>query len=100
MRILLLGSGGREHALAWKMAQSKLCSQLFIAPGNAGTSGHGINVTLSLQDFDAIKNIEKKNDNQNKNKEHRRLHQIVSKKIERILWYTNDKSKSYPAIDG
>ena len=54
MKILLLGSGGREHALAWKLAQSPLCSTLFIAPGNAGTSGCGVNVNLSPLDFDAI----------------------------------------------
>ncbi|OQP50920.1 phosphoribosylamine--glycine ligase [Niastella yeongjuensis] len=55
MNILLLGSGGREHALAWKLAQSKQCDQLFIAPGNAGTSQYGTNVNLSITDFDAIK---------------------------------------------
>jgi len=57
MKILLLGSGGREHALAWKMSQSKLCSELFIAPGNAGTSQCGINVNLSPTDFDEIKSF-------------------------------------------
>ena len=55
MRILLLGSGGREHALAWKMAQSSILEALFIAPGNAGTKQHGKNVDLSLTDFEAIK---------------------------------------------
>lgn len=55
MNILLLGSGGREHALAWKIAQSPLCSQLFIAPGNAGTAGCGTNVALSITDFPAIR---------------------------------------------
>jgi phosphoribosylamine--glycine ligase len=55
MKILLLGSGGREHALAWKLAQSPLCSQLFIAPGNGGTARCGQNVALSVTDFDAIK---------------------------------------------
>jgi phosphoribosylamine---glycine ligase len=54
MKILLLGSGGREHAFAWKLSQSKLVSQLFIAPGNAGTSQCGQNVVLKLSDFDAI----------------------------------------------
>ena len=57
MKILLLGSGGREHALAWKLSQSELCSQLFIAPGNAGTSLHGTNVMLKLLDFDGIKSL-------------------------------------------
>jgi phosphoribosylamine--glycine ligase len=57
MKILLLGSGGREHALAWKLSQSKLCSELFIAPGNAGTSLHGTNVMLSLPDFKGIKSL-------------------------------------------
>lgn len=55
MRILLLGSGGREHALAWKMAQSPLCEKLFIAPGNAGTSQCGTNLPISLSDFEEIK---------------------------------------------
>lgn len=55
MNILLLGSGGREHALAWKIAQSELVTQLYIAPGNAGTSDAGINVNMSAEDFDAIK---------------------------------------------
>jgi len=52
--ILLLGSGGREHAFAWKLAQSKRCSQLFIAPGNAGTSAYGQNVPISPLDFSAV----------------------------------------------
>jgi len=55
MRVLLLGSGGREHALAWKMAQSSILEELFIAPGNAGTNTVGKNVNLSLSDFDMIK---------------------------------------------
>lgn len=55
MNILLLGSGGREHALAWKMRQSPLCEQLYIAPGNAGTSQVGENIALSATDFPAIK---------------------------------------------
>lgn len=54
MRILLLGSGGREHALAWKLAQSEKCSQLFIAPGNPGTSKLGENVPVNINDFDAL----------------------------------------------
>lgn len=54
MNILLLGSGGREHALAWKIKQSKHCSKLFIAPGNPGTSSCGENVSISTGDFDAI----------------------------------------------
>lgn len=54
MNILLLGSGGREHVLAWKLAQSKLLNELFIAPGNAGTLQFGTNLPVSLTDFDAI----------------------------------------------
>jgi len=54
MKILLLGSGGREHALAWKMEQSDQCTQLFIAPGNAGTKQCGTNVDLNIKDFPAI----------------------------------------------
>ena len=51
MNILLVGGGGREHTLAWKLKQSALCEQLFIAPGNAGTSQVGINVALATTDF-------------------------------------------------
>lgn len=54
MRILLLGSGGREHAFAWKISQSPLCEELFIAPGNAGTSQHGRNVKLNPNDFTEV----------------------------------------------
>ena len=54
MNILLLGSGGREHALAWKMAQSEHCNELFIAPGNAGTKLCGTNVNLDIKDFLAV----------------------------------------------
>ena len=58
MKILLLGSGGREHALAWKIAQSEKCEKLYIAPGNGGTDGvggKGENVDIKATDFDAIK---------------------------------------------
>lgn len=57
MNILLLGSGGREHALAWKISQSPLCGQLFIAPGNPGTASCGTNISLSLNDFSAITTV-------------------------------------------
>ena len=55
MRILLLGSGGREHALAWKISQSGKCDKLFIAPGNAGTANAGENVAIKADDFEALK---------------------------------------------
>ncbi len=55
MTILLLGSGGREHALAWKMIQSSKCSKLFVAPGNAGTAAIANNISLNILDFDALK---------------------------------------------
>lgn len=55
MKILLLGSGGREHALAWKIAQSKKCEKLFIAPGNAGTTDCGENVAIGVNDFEKLK---------------------------------------------
>src|SRR6201985_743056 len=54
MNILLLGSGGRESAFAWKLAQSPKCQQLFIAPGNAGTSQYGANVNIKATDFEAL----------------------------------------------
>ena len=55
MNVLLLGSGGREHAIAWKLRKSKLLNNLFIAPGNAGTASLGTNVALSVTDFNGIK---------------------------------------------
>lgn len=57
MTILLLGSGGREHALAWKMLQSTKCSQLFVAPGNAGTASIATNIPINPNDFKAVKNL-------------------------------------------
>ncbi|WP_114749086.1 phosphoribosylamine--glycine ligase [Pleomorphovibrio marinus] len=55
MNILLIGSGGREHAFAWKISQSNLCNQLFVAPGNPGTAGLGKNLNISITDFEGIK---------------------------------------------
>lgn len=55
MKILLLGGGGREHALAWKIAQSNKCSKLFIAPGNAGTANCGENIDIKADDFENLK---------------------------------------------
>ncbi|MGV8946772.1 MAG: phosphoribosylamine--glycine ligase [Lutibacter sp.] len=57
MNVLILGSGGREHAMAWKIAQSKLLSQLFIAPGNAGTLAFGTNININASDFEALKQV-------------------------------------------
>ena len=57
MKILLLGSGGREHALAWKISQSEKVSQLYIAPGNAGTASVGENVNIKADDFEALKDF-------------------------------------------
>lgn len=61
MTILLLGSGGREHALAWKMLQSNKCEQLYVAPGNAGTAQIATNVALNPLDFESVKNFVLKN---------------------------------------
>ena len=55
INILLLGSGGRESALAWKMSQSEIIGKLFIAPGNGGTGNFGTNVAISPLDFEAVK---------------------------------------------
>lgn len=57
MKILLLGSGGREHALAWKLLQSKRCSKLLVAPGNAGTESIAQNIAIDPTDFDAVKKV-------------------------------------------
>jgi len=55
MKILILGSGGREHALGWKIAQSKLTTKLYFAPGNAGTAELGTNIPINPMDFEEIK---------------------------------------------
>ncbi len=57
MNILIIGSGGREHALAWKLAQSPQLKNLFIAPGNAGTAELGTNVPIGVEDFKGIKKL-------------------------------------------
>ena len=57
MNILILGSGGREHTFAWKISQSNLCNQLFVAPGNSGTSQLATNIDISVNDFQAIKEL-------------------------------------------
>ncbi len=57
MNILVLGSGGREHTFAWKLAQSPLCDKLLIAPGNSGTAQLGTNIELNVNDFEAIKQL-------------------------------------------
>ena len=62
MNILLLGSGGREHALAWKITQSPKCTQLFVAPGNAGNAGIAKNVAINPTDFEAVKQFVLEND--------------------------------------
>ncbi len=62
LRILLLGSGGREHALAWKIVQSAKCEKLFIAPGNAGTINNGENVPIGVNEFDKLKEFVLQND--------------------------------------
>jgi phosphoribosylamine--glycine ligase len=61
MTILILGSGGREHAFAWKITQSPLCEKLYVAPGNAGTAEIATNVSISVNDFEAIKKFVIKN---------------------------------------
>ncbi len=61
MNILLIGSGGREHAFAWKLTQSASCTQLYIAPGNAGTAQHGVNVDIAVDDFEGMKKFALKN---------------------------------------
>jgi phosphoribosylamine--glycine ligase len=55
LKILILGSGGRAHAFCWKISQSELCTQLFIAPGNAGTAQYGENIDIAVTDFESIK---------------------------------------------
>jgi phosphoribosylamine--glycine ligase len=57
MNILILGSGGREHTFAWKIAQSPLCNELYVAPGNSGTAEVATNINIGVADFNAIKNL-------------------------------------------
>ncbi len=62
MNILLVGAGGREHTLAWKLKQSKSCKKLFIAPGNAGTAMCGTNLAIEITDFEGLKNASVQNE--------------------------------------
>ncbi len=62
MNILIIGSGGREHAIAWKIKQSKQVKEIYIAPGNAGTANIGTNISCDVNDFDTIKAVVKKHD--------------------------------------
>ena len=62
MKVLLVGSGGREHAIAWKIKQSPKLDKLYIAPGNAGTQSLGINLNISDTDIDALLNFAKERD--------------------------------------
>ena len=62
MNVLLIGNGGREHAIAWKLARSKEIGQLYIAPGNPGTAQHGKNVDISVNDIDALVSFAKSHD--------------------------------------
>ena len=57
MNILVLGSGGREHTFCWKLSQSKLCKNLFVAPGNGGTANFAKNINLKISDFEEIKKV-------------------------------------------
>ncbi len=57
LKILIIGAGGRAHTFCWKISQSQLCSELFIAPGNAGTSQYGSNIDIDISDFKAIKDV-------------------------------------------
>ncbi|MEO6187548.1 MAG: phosphoribosylamine--glycine ligase [Ginsengibacter sp.] len=57
MKILILGNGGRSHAFAWKISQSKLCGSLYIAPGNAGTLEYGENIDIDISDFDSVRKV-------------------------------------------
>ncbi len=57
MNVLILGSGGREHALAWKIAKSSSCNKLYIAPGNAGTQELGVNIAVDVNNFESIRNV-------------------------------------------
>ncbi|HBY02445.1 MAG TPA: phosphoribosylamine--glycine ligase, partial [Rikenellaceae bacterium] len=61
MKVLIIGSGGREHALAWKLSKSPLLKQLYCAPGNPGTFGIGTNLDINIKDFEEIKRVVKEN---------------------------------------
>ncbi|MFA5554577.1 MAG: phosphoribosylamine--glycine ligase N-terminal domain-containing protein, partial [Phycisphaerae bacterium] len=61
MKVLLLGNGGREHAIAWKLSQSKNLTKLYTAPGNPGTEQFGENVNISVTDFKALLDFAKQN---------------------------------------
>ena len=80
MNILILGSGGRESAFAWKISQSPHCSQLFIAPGNGGTGASGKNVNLKITDFEAIRIF------------------VLKNNIKMLLSWKFEQTESFPRI--
>ena len=61
MNILVCGSGGREHAISWKLSQSPKCNKLYIAPGNAGTDEIGINVSIQVNEFEKLSSFIQEN---------------------------------------
>ena len=91
MNVLILGSGGREHAMAWKIAQSKLLTKLFIAPGNAGTSEYGVNIHINPNDFEAVKNVVLENDIHRKIYEFLKTTPSTQTAIVKFLTYNNSK---------
>ena len=92
MNILLLGSGGREHAFAWKISQSPRCSQLFVAPGNPGTADIAINVPLGVTDFVGIHEFIKSNVNGIKTFRYysKRPYTIIKNHIYTCLYYIDN----------
>lgn len=90
MRILLLGGGGREHALAWKIAQSARVEKLFIAPGNAGTASAGENVAIKADDFEALKDFSVSNN----------IDMVVVGPEDPLVKGIYDKFKSDPRTEG
>ena len=89
MNVLILGNGGREHAFAWKVAQSELLDNLIIAPGNAGTALHGSNVPIDITDFEAIAQLVK---------EHAIELVIVGPEVPLVLGVADDLERRFPNL--
>ena len=103
MRVLVIGSGGREHALVWKLAQSNLCEKVFVAPGNAGTADEPKteNVDLEFSDdgLDTIANLASEVNSSVENIGARRLHTIIERVLDEISFTATDRSGEKIVID-
>ena len=103
MKVLVIGSGGREHALVWKLAQSNLCEKVFVAPGNAGTSDEpkteNVDLEFTEDGINTIAHIANEVNSSVENIGARRLHTIIERILDEISFTATDRSGEKIVID-